>query len=201
MKVNSVFCTLVLFCFFYLLSCNKKESIVNSIDVKTRYFNLEKIGWKSKNIIQNIDGNIYSATEVPIQYYLLKSKGVDNLESVDSIYEKNKMERVIELEFQDEEEKDIFNSKKTNFSQEEFIKYLSFDIQKDLCIVKQDKDTIVCSGVLFERTYKITPYSKVMLFFSGVAPTDKIQLIFKDRLFQKGTIKFDFKENYTPIAL
>lgn len=199
-KINNL--QIFVFILFVIVSCDKKKSS-NDLEIRTRYFNLENKGWKSKNIIQKIDGTIFSATEVPIQYYLLKSKGIQNLEEVDSIYEKNKTERIIEFEFQDEEEKDLFEGKDkmTSMSDDELIKHLSFGIQKDFMVVNQKNDTIPCSGVLFERTYKITPYNKILLFFGGIHPNDKLQLIYKDNLFLKGNIKFEFKENYTPIAL
>ncbi|MFK6999640.1 hypothetical protein [Flavobacterium oreochromis] len=197
-NVNIIFVFLALF----VISCDKKKNS-NDIEIRTRYFNLENQGWKSKNIIQNIEGTLFSATEVPIQYYLLKNKGTVNLKEVDSIYEKNKFERIIEFQFQDEEEKNLLEGKdkKTQIVDEDLVKYLSFDIQKDFVVVNQKRDTIPCSGVLYERTYKITPYNKILLFFSGINPNDRIQLIYKDNLFLKGNIKFQFKENYTPIAL
>jgi hypothetical protein len=68
-------------------------------------------------------------------------------------------------------------------------------------VVTAKKDTIPCSGVTFERNYKIAPYQKVLLFFSGIDPNDKIQLVYNDYLFRKGTLKFKFKDTYTKIAL
>jgi len=39
------------------------------------------------------------------------------------------------------------------------------------------------------------------LFFSGIDPNEKIQLIYKDQLFRKGTLKFKFKDTFTEILL
>jgi hypothetical protein len=191
-----------LFCLLFVLllfSC-KKEKIENS-EIRDRYFNLEKIGWKSRSYTQVVDDIGFTATEVPIQYYLLKDQGIENLEHVDSLYEENKTERVIEFVFQEDEEKDLLNKDFTGMDYTSAVKYMSFGLDKDFYVVTSKKDTIPCSGVNFERNYKIAPFQKVMLFFSGIDPNDKIQLIYNDFLFRKGILKFKFKDPFTPVAL
>ena len=71
---------------------------------------------------------------------------------------------------------------------------MSFKIQDDFYVVTTKNDTIKCEGVLFERNFKVAPFTKVLLFFSGIAPEDKIQLVYQDKLFKKGTIKFNFRD-------
>ena len=186
-----------------LFSC-KKDSQSKKIDdseIRDRYFNLEKIGWKSRAYTQKIEDIGFTATEVPIQYYLLKDQGTENLKTVDSLYEENKRERVIEFTFQQDEEKDLLAKDFTGMEYTDAVKYMSFGLDKDFYVVTSKKDTIQCSGVTYERSYKIAPYQKVMLFFSGIDPNDKIQLVYTDYLFRKGTLKFKFKDTYTPLAL
>jgi hypothetical protein len=86
-------------------------------------------------------------------------------------------------------------------SYEDGIKYMSFGLDKDYYVVTSKNDTIACSGVSYERSYKIAPYQKVLLFFSGIDPNEKIQLVYKDYLFRKGMMKFKFKDPFTEIAL
>ncbi|MFH6996028.1 hypothetical protein [Flavobacterium sp. FlaQc-48] len=188
--------------FLVLFSC-KKEISTNARDteIRDRYFNLEKTGWKSRVHTQKINDIGFSAIEVPIQYYLLKDLGKENLTRVDSLYEKNKTERVFEFTFQQDEEKDLLAKDFTGLDYNDAVKYMSFGLLKDFYIVTSKHDTITCSGVTFERTYKIAPYQRVLLFFSGIDPDDKIQLVYNDYLFNKGTLKFKFKDNYTQIAL
>lgn len=190
------------FVFFALLSC-KKEKLSNADDseIRDRYFNLEKIGWKSRVYTQKIEDIGFIATEVPIQYYLLKDLGNQDLKTVDSLYEENKRERIIEFTFQQEEEKDLLTKDFTGMEYTDAVKYMSFGLDKDFYVVTSKNDTIACSGVNYERSYKIAPYQKVLLFFSGINPNDKIQLVYTDFLFRKGTLKFKFKDTYTPIAL
>ena len=192
MKVLIKCCLLLL-----LLTACKKEKIDGAIDdseIRFRYFNLEKSGWKSRLHSQKVDNINFTATEVPIQYYLLKDQGNENLIKVDSLYEKNKTERIIEFTFQDEDEADLLLEKFTQLDYESAVKYMSFTIQKDFVAVTGKKDTIKCSGVLFERNFKVAPNNKVLLFFSNIDPNDKIQLVYQDNLFKKGTLKFRFKE-------
>ena len=86
-------------------------------------------------------------------------------------------------------------------SYEDGVKYMSFGLDRDFYVVTSKKDTIQCSGVIYERNYKIAPFQKVLLLFSGIEPDDKIQLVYKDYLFRKGIMKFKFKDPYTEIAL
>jgi hypothetical protein len=82
----------------------------------------------------------------------------------------------------------------TNLDYQKAVEYMSFTIQKDFSVITSKNDTIQCSGVMFERNFKIAPYHKLLLFFSGINPNDKIQLVYQDNLFKKGTLKFRFKE-------
>ena len=98
-------------------------------------------------------------------------------------------------------EQDLLQNKFTGQSNEEAIKYLSFSVEKDFYVVTSSQDTIPCNGVIYERAFKVTPYQKILLFFSGIKPEDKIQLVYKDYLFNKGIMKFKFKDPYTQIKL
>jgi hypothetical protein len=188
--------------FLICLSC-KKETNNNSKDseIRDRYFNLEKIGWKSRIYTQKVEDIGFTAAEVPIQYYLLKDLGTEDLKTVDSLYEANKGERILEFTFQQEEEKDLLSKDFTGMDYTDAVKYMSFGLDKDFYVVTSKNDTISCSGVTYERSYKIAPYQKVLLFFSGIDPNEKIQLVYNDFLFRKGTLKFKFKDPYTQIAL
>lgn len=194
-----VFISLVL---ILSISCKKEgTSSKDDTKIKERYFNLEKRGWKSLSYTQKIDDIGFTAIEIPIQYYLLKDKGIDDLFLVDSLYEENKRERVIEFTFQQDEEKDLLTESFIAMNYTDAVEYMSFKIDKDFYAVTSKKDTVLCSGSVFERNYKIAPYQKVLLFFSGIDPDETIQLVYNDRLFSKGTLKFKFKGTYTPIAL
>jgi len=179
------------------ISCNKeKNNTENSYD---EFYQLEHIGWKSKKINRYINTINYTATEVPIAYYILKDQGDSDLKKVDSIYNTHKRERVLEIEFHHDEEKDLLLNEFTNRSYEDAVKYMAFTITKDFSIVTSSKDTIACAGVQFERNFKVAPFKRALLYFGNINQDDQIQLIYNDELFGNGIIKFKFKE--TPIKL
>lgn len=199
MKVQSKFIFIFIILLLYV-RC-RKETEINDSEIREQYFRLEKIGWKSKVQNQLVDDINFTATEVPIQYYLLKDKGKEDLFLIDSLYESNKFERVVEFTFHHDEEKDLLENKFTQMSYEDGIKYLSFKVNDDFYLVTSKNDTIKCNGVNYERNFKIAPFQKILLFFSGIDPEEKIQLVYNDKLYQKGIIKFKFKEPVTEIKL
>lgn len=185
-----------------LVCCKKNEErIIDDSEIRYRYFNLEKSGWKSREHTQKIDDIGFTATEVPISYFILKKEGNEDLFKVDSIEQVNKMERVLEFNFAQMYEKDLLDEKFTGLSYEEGVKYMSFEIANDYLVVTSKKDTIKCSGVVFERNFKVAPFQKILLFFTGIEPNEKIQLIYNDRLFKKGIMKFKFEEKTTRLLL
>ncbi|GAA4022360.1 hypothetical protein GCM10022386_01570 [Flavobacterium cheonhonense] len=180
-----------------MTSCfnRQDDDYVDDSEIRYRYFNLQNNGWKSKTQTQEVDEINFTATEVPIVYYLLKNnQNGQDLIKVDSLYELNKTERVIEFNFVEDSEEDLLQEKFTGMEYQNSVEYLSFTIAKDFYLVTSKNDTVTCEGVLFERDFKSTPNHKLMLFFSGISPNEKIQLVYKDYLFNKGTLKFRFKE-------
>jgi hypothetical protein len=178
------------------MSCNPDQKSVETQDYK--FFNLQKQGWKSKQISQFINDINYTATEVPLQYYILKNSE-DSIEKVDSIYSSNSKERIIEIEFQHAKKSDLLKEEFTQKSYEDAVKYLSFQIEKDFTVITSSNDTITCSGAHFERNFKVAPFKRALLYFNNIDPADHIKLIYQDQLFGNGIIKFNFQE--TPIKL
>ena len=192
MKVLIRFLSLVSF-FYLVFSCAKKNEVSDDA-IRFRYYNLENQGWKSKLHLQKIDNISYKAVEVPIQYYLLKEIGNQQLVKVDSLYEEYKKERIIEFNFEEDNKKDLLEEAFTGIDYQKSVEYMSFKIENDFYVVTTKKDTIKCSGVLFERNFKVAPYTKILLFFSGIDPEENIQLVYQDKLFRKGTVKFSFRD-------
>ncbi len=177
--------------FLIIFSCNKNDEISEYSDSKLFKLGLEN--WKSKRI-NKIAGEIkYTATEVPLQYYLLKNIG-NNPKKIDSIYSVNKKERIIEVEFTHAKEDDLLKKDYTNKSYDDAVKYMAFTIGKDFTVVTSSNDTIKCSGVNFERNFKVAPFKRALLYFNNIKPTDNVKLIYQDHLFGNGLIKFNFNE-------
>jgi len=176
-----------------LLLCCKKSEYEDNFS----YYNLKKMGWKSKNHRIKIDNLTFIATEVPILYYISQTYGEDNLTTIDSVYKQLKSERIIEFIVENKEQhNDIFDGSYTNrLEYTDAVEYFSASIKQDFFIVTQKKDTIPCNGVLFERTFKLTPYKKILLYFSNINSDEEIELIYKDHLFNKGEIKYKFNNH------
>ena len=183
---------------FTCFSCSKEQKKPVS-KIEERLFTLEAAGWKSKSISHIFSDISYKATEVPLQYYILKSEGNMDLNKVDSIYQSLKTERVVEIEFQQEKEDDLLKPKYTNRDYEASVKYMAFYIKRDFSMVTQKQDTIPCSGVTFERNFKVAPFKRLLLHFGNIPEGENTQLVYNDELFGNGLIKFSFKDK--PIKL
>lgn len=168
-------------------------------DYDYKLFNLEESGWKSRSIAHNLSNISYTATEVPIQYYILKSEVNDDYQKIDSIYSVYKDERIIEMQFEHINQEDLLKNDYTNMDYESSVKYMAFSIRKDFEAVTQSGDTVACSGITFERNFKVAPFKRLLLHFGNIKEEEKIQLVYQDKLFGNGILKFKFKE--TPIKL
>lgn len=192
--------TLIFFFGFLLFSlhfsCKKSTSINDRLEFK--FYSLKNQGWKSKRVNQFINDINYTATEVPLEYYLLINNSNDFIKA-DSLYQINSKERIIEMQFQHVDEVDLLLEDYTRKSYEDAVKYMAFYMEKDFRVVTSSNDTISCSGVNFERNFKVAPFKRILLYFNNINPNDQIKLIYQDYLFGNGIIKFDFNE--TPLKL
>ncbi|WP_425236615.1 hypothetical protein [Ulvibacterium sp.] len=164
-----------------------------------KFFNLERAGWKSMSISQSFSNISYTATLVPIQYYMVKNEGPEDPYRIDSMYQAHKTQRVIEMEFRHESKDDLFKSQYSNLDYESAVKYMAFSIEKDFMAVTRSGDSINCSGVTFERNFKLAPFKRLLLHFGNIPENEQLQLVYQDGLFGNGIIKFKFKE--TPLKL
>lgn len=185
--------SLGLLLFLVLVSCDTSSSS------SVKEFSYEGERWQSIERTHTIGAIAYRASEVPLQYYLQKQLGVNNLEGIDSVYQDLSRERVLVMEFEQEQGKDLLVSDFTSRDYDASVRYMAFDIQDDFYVVTTTKDTIACRGVLFERNFKVAPFKRLLLHFGDINPEEKISLIYKDQLFGQGTLHFDFDDN--PIQL
>lgn len=177
-----------------LIFACKEDTDIAQVDESYKFFNLERAGWKSKSISQNFSSIAYTATMVPIQYYIIKNESFDNPSRIDSIYNKHKTERVIEMVFRHDSKDDLLKSEYTKLDYESAVKYMAFGIEKDFMAITQSGDTINCSGVTFERNFKLAPFKRLLLHFGNIPENDQIQLVYQDHLFGNGILKYKFKE-------
>ncbi len=195
---NSIVRTVLVMSFFVLLLSCKSDAENDKNKSSSKVYNLRGDSWRSKQITYFSEGINYTATEVPLQYYLLKNSGLD-AQGVDSLYQHHIKERIFELEFEHENKDDLLKETYTRRNYEASVKYMAFTITKDFSAVTMSQDTIPCSGTHFERNFKVAPFKRLLLYFEGIAPNENITLLYKDQLFGNGLVTFDFNE--TPLKL
>ncbi len=177
--------------FYFFTSCNSSES-------KAKIYESAQGNWSSVSVSKFIGDINYTATQVPLQYYLLKANH-NNLQNADSLSHLYAKERIIEIEFEHANKDDLLLSDYTKRSYEDAVKYMAFAIEKDFSVVTSTNDTIACAGVNFERNFKLAPFKRLLLYFNGVPQESNIKLIYQDELFGNGILKFDLRDK--PIEL
>lgn len=184
-----------LFAITIIGSCNSgdKEKDSNNA-ISHKLFQLENRGWKSQRTTHFVNDIHYSATEVPNEYYLLKTEGGLDLSQIDSLSKNHNRERVIEFEFEHIHGEDLLREGYTALDYDRSVTYMASTIRGDFMAITSGNDTIPCSGVQFERHFKVSPFNRILLYFGGIDPSENIQLIYNDRLFNNGIFKFTFNE-------
>lgn len=177
-----------------LFGCSDKNKQLKATEAGYKLYNLENAGWKSMAMAHNRNGIQYKATLVPIQYYILKNEGALDPKKVDSIYNVHKGERVLEIEFSNASKDDLLTANFTNRSYQSAVEYMSFKIRQDFKVLTEANDTINCAGVLFERNFKLAPFKRLVLHFSGIPEDDNITLLHEDQLFGNGSMQYQFND-------
>ncbi len=184
----------IVLCLFFLIVVSCKDD-----NVATKEFSYNGNSWRSIERAQTIGAITYSATQVPLQYYILKNLGVANIQKADSIYSKLSQERIVVMEFEEEKGQDLLLADFTSRDYDASVRYMAFDIKNDFNVITVKGDTIPCKGVHFERNFKTAPFKRVLLYFGGIPQEERTTLVYKDQLFNQGTLQFDFDTD--PIKL
>ena len=75
----------------------------------------------------------------------------------------------------------------------ERVKYFAFDMQKDVIMI-QGNDTVSCAMFHFERVFDTAPQAVFLLAFPKQNNTEEKTIVFHDKIFGKGIIKFNYRE-------
>lgn len=147
---------------------------------------------------KKIDELVFSARYKPHEYIICQEERKNEIP--DSVMKK-KVAEIEDMEYYDlkiELEDGSGELLKHNLSggvaqYDERVKYFAFGMQKDVHMVVDGKDTVECGLFHFERGYNVVPYAKFMLGFPKQdKKVNKRMLVFHDKVFQKGIIKFHF---------
>ena len=189
MEKNIIF---ILLSIQLLLGCKSDSEEIDTREISRKLYQLENQGWKSKTISHFVGDITYRATEVPKEYYFLKNSL--SLDSISKISKELSNERIVEIEFEHINHEDLLQKHFSDLNYEKAITYMASNIKNDLWAVTSKNDTIACSGVNFERHFKVIPFNRVLIYFGGIPEDESIQLIYKDGLFKNGIFKFKFDE-------
>ncbi|MFL0122927.1 hypothetical protein V2611_14120, partial [Tenacibaculum maritimum] len=99
----------------------------------------------------------------------------------------------IQFDFQSIDKKDLFLRDKKGVY-EEYIKYFSFRIKNDFYAVTSERDTIKPVGVFFERTYKLTPFKRLLIYFKFPKEVNELKLVYHDKVFGNEFFKFKLEK-------
>jgi hypothetical protein len=191
------------------VSCNDKKNISFAARVKSIFSNDKSVLSvnEMKEFVVNVDHGLLKSKQIDEVTYSAKYKPVDYIIAMETRDEK--LTRAIYKEKHDELsglqyfdlriEIDKANGELLKYAlrsgsqYESRVTYLAFDIKNDIKLV-DGNDTLECVMSHFERVYDIVPYATILLGFkdTGGNLMHEKTLVFHDKLFGKGIIKFTF---------
>lgn len=159
---------------------------------KTKTFTIgDNHRYISNKRTQKTGAIFYTATMLPVEYYIKKNLGIKNTDSLNYYKQKLKGEKVIQFEFQHKDRKDLLQSEFTSTDYKTSVEYMAFRIKNDFYAVTAKGDTIKCNGVLFERNFKLAPFKRILIYFKDTDDITSLKLIYNDNLFENGILKFN----------
>ncbi|WP_435261217.1 hypothetical protein [Tenacibaculum sp. nBUS_03] len=141
-------------------------------------------GTKKTILINNM---FYSASILPKEYYI--KKHLKKTDSLAKYLDELKKEEVVQFDFQYMKGDDLFKNKSIK-EVEVLVKYLSFHIKNDFYAITSKGDTISPLGVHFERTFKLTPNKRLLLYFKFPEEQRRIKLAYYGKVFDNQILKF-----------
>lgn len=145
------------------------------------------------------NGAIYSLRYKPLAYVIATAKRVQpTVENVNTYKKDYEGLLYFELWLNQENLKGDLLKAITSTPEEydELIQYCSFGLQNDMQLVINDRDTIFCSGSIYERTYGIKPGITFQTVFER--PSQQIgnlTYILNDKILKNGPIKIRFSQD------
>lgn len=196
--------SLHIICAFVLLAVgcrntDNKASAFQSVDNKTNELLIRDADGNEINRLKNIslEGTNYEVLYKPLAYVISKGHQVEpTIENIRQYGEQYDGLVYFDLRISHNEIKgDLLKSLADDGGHyEKLIKYCSFGIQRDLKLVTTSGDTIPCATALFERTYGMIPGITILTAFVKPEKLESdLTLVFNDKIFQKGPLKFVFK--------
>ena len=210
----------MLFCFLFLMKCKEPVAVANvdesenagesvSADIKDVTNEVlpvsDYVKW-----VQDFKNGLRKEKKMDDLNFILQYKPAEYIvcmeEREEKMYDtllKSRVNDLKEMQYYDlkimlnKEEGELLKYNLSSKEQyEKRVNYFAFRMQDDIQLV-EGKDTLPCVLYHFERTYDVAPYCTILVGFN--LDTKNIQkqktFLFHDRTFNKGLLKFTFKEN------
>jgi len=165
----------------------------NFKDVK-KTFSFEGQNFETSKRTIKIGEIFFTAIILPNEYYIRKNLKIKNKDSIKSYIKRFENEKIIQFDFQHEERKDLLLQEFTGVNYKKSVEYMSNLIHHDFYAITSEGDSIKSSGVLFERNFNLAPRKRLLLYFNTEKNADKLKLVYDDRIFKKGIIKFNLQK-------
>lgn len=161
-----------------------KGGIINLVEEGNQY---ER--YTIQEITKQISDIKYRAKRIPTELFL-KNKGVNGDELQEALSDVEG-EQLFYFEFEEQLKQDLVK-KYLDENLDANIAYLSFEIYRDFGLITEKGDTISSNYAIYEQSFHLAPYERLIISFSGVDPNEEVRLIYNDKLFGKGRFDFAF---------
>jgi len=158
-----------------------------------------KIGLQE--IEQQKEDIYFRAKKINTKDYLVQ-KGLNNIDLEEALDEL-KGEQLFYIEFEEVQKRDLMKKYHAG-NMDESVSYLAFTIDQDFILVNESLDSLSANYSLYERNFHVAPYERIILSFNNVKEEEALELIYSDKLFNKGKMHFYFPTkkdiiNYTSV--
>jgi hypothetical protein len=194
------FCIVFSLIVFFFTSCSNQEEASFDASNQSRENNVdltdyEKLHWqlnayeKPSQRVQKI-GEVLIGVKYTSALNFIERTGRKD-DALDE--EKIKDETVFFLEFKslNISKKDPLLLNQCELNYEEAVKYLSFELEKQIQI-EQNGKIFSPNGLHFERDFNVSDRMRVIAFFKGVQTEQDFKFLLDDKLFGGGRVDFPF---------
>lgn len=154
----------------------------------------ESMGDK-KCVVQQIqlqkEDLVFRMKKIPTELYVSKEMPGASSDVIDSAVADLNGEQVFYFELEETMRQDLLKKYHADHF-DQAVSYLSFDISNDFMILTADGDTLTPSFTMYERNFHLAPYERVLIDFVGLDENEAFELVYRDHLFGKGEVRFQF---------
>lgn len=130
----------------------------------------------------------FTAAVMPKEYFIKRE--MKKKDSLGYYLSELQTQEVVQFDIQSIDQSDVFKKVRKRLTYKQWVEYMSFHLKEDVFAITRKGDTIPSSGVFFERTYKVAPYKRVLIYFDFPEEQQDFKLVYYDRIYGNGFIKY-----------